>query len=160
MLYWLFVFVFVSFLGSAVYVRPSSDKVKSSYLQFSNQLQPLYEKATNFAILESKDLGELPSSIFTICGSIYIGFYRGFPTFYTVRRNDGETLWFSLSIANQDTTGEIYQPAITYFGGSVMSKTGGKFRLRPHGWSHACVFYSYECVTDGRQYFYRPVDRR
>ena len=116
------------------------DKVKSKYLQFSNQqLEALPEKATNFAILESEDLGELPLSIFTICGSIYIGFYRGKPTFYAVRRNDNNSLLFCLFIENQDTTEEVYTAGFTYFGGDVLSMTGGKLRLRPHAWSHACT---------------------
>ena len=132
--------VFVVFLLSAVYVQPSySTNVNSKYLQFSNQSQPLSKIAISFATLESQDLGKLPSSTFTICGSIYIGFYRGVPTFYTVRRNDQKTLWFSLSIDNQDTAEEVYLPVFTYFGGIVMSNTGGKLVLRPHAWSHACT---------------------
>ena len=125
---------------SAVFTQPSySDEVTSIYLKFSNQSEHFYEKAINFAILESADLNELSSSLFTICGSIYIGFYRDVQSFYAVRRNNGETLWFSLSIPNQDTTEEVYTPIIFYFGGSVTSNTGGKLRLRPHAWSHACT---------------------
>ena len=132
--------LFVSFMFSAVYLQFSySDKVKAKYLQFSNQSEPLPEKATNFAILESGDLGELPSSIFTICGSMYIKFYRGYQTFYKVRRNDGETLWFSLNLDNQDTTQDTYTVVLYFFGGSAFSNTGEKLRLRPHAWSHACT---------------------
>ena len=131
---------FVFFTLSAVYGQPSySDKVESKYLQFSNQSQVLSEKATNFATLESRDLRELPSSQFTICGSIYIGFYRGVPSFYTVRRNGGEKLWFSLYISNQDITEEVYTLIFAYFDGGVLSNSGGKLRLRPHAWSHACT---------------------
>ena len=129
-----------SLIVSADFVRPStSHSVKSKQLQFSSQLKPLPSSATNFAILESRDLDSLTSSKFTICGSIYIGFYRGFPNFYTVRRNDHTTLWFSLSMDNQDTREEAYKTVFTYFGGSVLSNTGVKLRLRPHGWSHACT---------------------
>ena len=131
--------VLLLFLSEFACQTSHSEKVKSKYFQFSNQLEPLQEKATNFAILKSKDFGKLSSSTFTICGSIYIGFFRGFPTFYTLRRNDGETLWFSLSIVNQDTTEEVYTQAIYYFGGCVFSNTDGKLRLRPHAWSHACT---------------------
>ena len=128
------------FVLTAVYLQPSySEKVVSTYLQFSNQLEPELKEATNFAILESGDLGELPSSKFTICGSIYIAFYRGVPTFYTVRKNDHTTVWFSLSINNQDTTEEIYKPFFNYFGGNSYPKTGSRLRLRPQAWSHACT---------------------
>ena len=131
---------FALLILSAVDLQPSAaDKGRSKHLQFSNHLEPLPEIATHFAILESQDVGELASRIFTMCGSIYIGFYRGYPTFYTVRRNGNDTLWFSLSLANQDTIEEVYTPYLTYFGGSVMSTTGGKMRLRPQAWSHACT---------------------
>ena len=130
----------VFFILSAGYMQLlSSNKVKSKYFQFSNQLEPLSTKATNFALLESVDLGELSSSTFTICGSIYIRFYRGYPAFYTLRKNDQKTLWFSLFIETQDTISEAYQPGVAFHGGVVTSNTGNKLRLRPHAWSHACT---------------------
>ena len=135
-----FLFLVIFLILSEVAWHPSfSEKVKSKYFQFSNQLKPLLQKATNFAILKSKDLSQLPSSKFTICGSIYIGYYRGYQAFYTVRRNDHATLWFSLGINNQDTKEEVYSPVLFYFGGDVISNTGNKLRLRPHAWSHACT---------------------
>ena len=134
----LFVFLLVFLFLSVVYVQICyADKVKLKYLQFSNQSEPLSETPTNFAILESGDLRELPSSTLTIYGSIYIGFYRGIQTFYTMRRNAGETLWFSLYIFY--TTGDAYLVGFNYFGGIVFGNTGGKVRLRPHAWSHACT---------------------
>ena len=133
--------VFILFLiVSPIFEQPSySDKVKSMYLQFSNQSETMTEKATNFAILESGDLGDSTFRIFAICGSVYIGFFRSQPTFYTVRRNDHKTLWFTLSILNQDTTKEVYTAIFNYFGGSALSSSVGKLRLRPHAWSHACT---------------------
>ena len=116
-----------------------ADKVRSKYLQFSNQLEPLSERPTHFAILESGYMDDLTFSKFAICGSIYIGFYRGQQTFYTVRTNDGHILWFSLTLDNQDTTEVVYRPAIFYFDGIVSSNPGSKLRLRPHAWSHACT---------------------
>ena len=76
---------------------------------------------------------------FTICGSIYIGFFRGRQTFYTVRKSIQHTLWFALSIWEQDTSKGVYKSEIYYFGGSVFSNTGGKVTLIPHAWSHACT---------------------
>ena len=131
----LLVYLVVFLILSEVVLQPSY----SRYLQFSNQSEPLSRKASSFAILNSGDLRVLQSSIFTICGSIYISFFRGYPTFYTLRRNDGKTLWFSLAIGNQDTKDEIYLTIFMYYGGSVVSNTGGKLRLRPHAWSHACT---------------------
>ena len=51
----------------------------------------------------------------------------------------GRHFGFFLSLFNQDTTEEVYRPDFSYFGGSVLSNTGGKLRLRPHAWSHACT---------------------
>ena len=131
---------FASFLVSAFYVKPLySNKVKSKYLQVSTQSQPLSDKATNFAIINSEDLGELQSSKLSICSSIYINFFRCQAAFYTLRRNNGQTLWFSLYISNQDTKQELYNMGFKYFGGSARSNTGGKLRVRTHAWSHACL---------------------
>ena len=135
----LFLLLVVFLFLPAVSLLPThSEKVNYKYFKFSNQLEPLSIEATNFAILESGDLGELPSSTFTICGSIYIGFYQGRQTFYTLRRNDHKTLWFSLTIDSQDIAEEVYIPTIFYFDGGAPSNTGGKLKLRPHSWSHAC----------------------
>ena len=134
----MFLVVFL-FLSEIVWQPCYSETVKSKYFQFSNQLEPLPSKATHFAILKSEDLAGKPFTKFTICGSIYIRFYQGQPTFYTLRRNDQTTLWISLTINNQDPSEEVYLPVLFYFGGSILSNTGGKLRLRPHAWSHACT---------------------
>ena len=115
------------------------DRVKSKYIQFSNQIDPPLREATNFATLKSGDFGKFSYDRFTICGSIYIGFYRSYQTFYTVRRNRLQTLWFSLSIYNQDTTEEVYTSGFYYFDNVIYSNTGCKVTLRPHAWSHACT---------------------
>ena len=116
-----------------------SQKVKFKYLKFSNQKGPVLSEASNFATLKSGSLNGLPQNKFTICSSIYIGFYRGHQTFYTLRRNNQNTLWFSLTIDNQFTTEDEYSTQLPYFGGSVLSNTGEKLRLNPHAWSHACT---------------------
>ena len=56
-----------------------------------------------------------------------------------MRRNSKETLWFSLYIYDQDTNEEVYTSMFFYFNDVVLSNTGGKLRLRPHAWSHACT---------------------
>ena len=111
----------------------------SKYLQFSNQREAILDEATNYAILKSGTLNELPSSRFTICSSIYVAFFRGYQSFYTVRKNDHDTLWFSLNFENQYLTEGIYKSVIFYYGGSVFSNTDGQLRLKPHAWSHACT---------------------
>ena len=133
-------FSFAFLYMSAVHLQLSfCNKVKLEYIQFSNQLGTQLKEARNYATLKSGDFDELSSGRFTICGSIYIGFFRGVQTFYTLRRNRQETLWFSLSINNQDTTDEVYGSVFCYFGGVMLSNTIGKLRLRPHAWSHACT---------------------
>ena len=127
------------FLILACNLQFSSETETSKFFKFSNQEDPLLITATNFATLKSEDLGHLPESRFTICGSIYIGFYRSYQTFYTLRRNYQDKLWFSLTINNQNTAKELYTTVISYFGGSVFPNMGAKLRLRPHAWSHACT---------------------
>ena len=82
--------------------------VASSYLKFSNQLGPPLKEATSFATLKSRDLAKIPSRRFTICGSIYIGFYRGYQIFYTVQTPGQVRPWFALTIDNQDTVGTLH----------------------------------------------------
>ena len=112
--------------------------VISTYLQFSNQTENYkIQHATNNATLISKDLVALPSHRFTICGSMYIGFFRGNKAFYTVRKNGEDRVWFTLLINNQDTKKSSYTTRLDYFGLTVFSNTGAKLGLRPHSWSHA-----------------------
>ena len=66
-------------------------------------------------------------------------FFRGLQSFYRVKRNRQESLWFSLTINNQDTAKGVYLSSLYYVDGVVLSNTGGKLRLRPHAWSHACT---------------------
>ena len=114
-----------------------NSSLASKYLKFSYQNEPPIDEATNHAILNSEPLMELPSARFTICSSIFVAFFRGYQSFYTVWKSDQETLWFSLFFENQDTTQEIYKSIITYDGGSVYSKKGAEVTLKPHAWSHA-----------------------
>ena len=130
---------------TAIHLQLSySNKNESKYFQFSNQKGPPLAETRNFATLKSGDVGQLSSGKFTMCGSIYINFFRGSQTFYTVRRNRQETLWFSLNIYNQDTTEEVYTSWVKYFNGAVSSNTGGNLRLRPHAWSHSCTTFDVE----------------
>ena len=119
------------------YLPLACSRTTQKILKFSNQSGPAFEEATNFATLDSNDLSIISSNRLTICGSIYIGFYRGSQVFYTVRSR--EKLWFSMALDNQDTTEEIYSAFIKYFGGTIGSIAGAKLTLNPHSWSHACT---------------------
>ena len=56
--------LFIAFILSAIYVEPLySDNVKLKYLQFSNPVNLLPEKAINFAIQESGDFDERPRDL-------------------------------------------------------------------------------------------------
>ena len=84
-------------------------------LEFSNQKEDVQIQATTYATLKSEH--RLESGKFTICSSIYIGYFRGYQAFYTLRRN--ETLWFSLMITEQDlqTGGYNYDVLLAFNGG-------------------------------------------
>ena len=96
-------------------------------------------ESTNVATLTSRDLVSLPFNRFTICGSMYIGYFRGTKAFYAVRKNGMDKLWFAVTIINQDTKDSSYTTMLDYFGSTVYSNTGAKLGLRPHSWSHACT---------------------
>ena len=116
-----------------------SSPVKFKYLKFTTQKDAVCTEAINFATLKSGGSSLSLTKRFTICGSIYIGYFRGYQSFYTVRKTGQKTLWLSLSLYSQQVSEETYLPAIFYFDSSILPNTGGKLRLRPHGWSHACT---------------------
>ena len=106
---------------------------------FSNQQGPSLMEAKNFAVLKSEALMEMPSNRFTICGSIYIGYFRGYQVFFSMTKNDQKTLWFFLAIENQDINDEIYQVYFSHLEGGIHSKPTARLPLQPHAWSHACT---------------------
>ena len=128
----------VSVILLAGYFQVSfSRTVTSKYFQFSDQKEGTLTLATNYATIKS--VGSVHSNRFTICSSIYIGFFRDWQTFFTLRSNGAEKLWLSLSLTSQDASGQAYTPKINYFDGSVLSTESAKLRLRPHAWSNACA---------------------
>ena len=110
--------------------------VKSlTYLKFSDQTKNVLREATHFATLKSGVSGVLQSNRFTICGSVFIRYFRFAHAFYTVRKNNHKTLWFSLRMEQKNS--EKYDISLFYFGNA---KTGAaRVSLRPHAWSHACT---------------------
>ena len=66
------------------------------YLEFSNQKEVVVKQATNYAILNGGSTSKPDIKGFTICGSIYVGFYRSKQAFYTLSQNSLDILWFSL----------------------------------------------------------------
>ena len=69
-----------------------------NFLQFSNQTEAYFEEARNYAILNGGSTSKLQDKGFSICGSIYVGYFIGWQSFYTMGQNgnDNDTLWFSL----------------------------------------------------------------
>ena len=108
----------------------------TTYLEFSKQNDEVLTQGTNFATLKLPSRVFLSSNEFTICGSIYIAYSRGPLAFYTLRKSDEITLWFSVWMA-VTSSNERYTVAFYYSGGSVLSSLDVK--LRPHAWSTACT---------------------
>ena len=105
-------------------------------LEFSNQKEDFQIQPTTYAILKSEHM--LESARFTICSSIYIGYFRGGQAFYTLRRHD--TLWFSLTITEQDLHRGVYSYNVFLaFNGGGEFGNADKLSLRPHAWSHSCT---------------------
>ena len=113
--------------------------ISSKYLMFSNQQGPNMNEAKNFATLKSDALMEVPWNRFTICSSIYIGYFRGYQAFFSLKKNDQETLWFSVAIESQDIAEGIYQVYFSHLDCGIYNKPGAHLSLRPHAWSHACA---------------------
>ena len=110
-------------------------------LQFSTQVGVVTEVPQTYATLKSGTKGVSITKTFTICCSIYIGYFRTRPAFFTMRADGKVKLWFSLFISEQDILTNIYSVNFQYYDSSVMSsRTPGKeLFLRPHAWSHACT---------------------
>lgn len=102
-------------------------------LQFGNQQEAALNVPTNLATLASPVSSSSSSQAFTICSSIYIGFFRGHQAFYTMRRDGVEDLWFSLYLIQED------QPDFNHLGGSKIPGDISGLKLRAHAWSHACT---------------------
>ena len=130
---------FVIICISIFYLILIVNTTESRSFKFSNQTEAVLKKATNYATLQSGPTKYLPSKKFTICASIYIGFFRSFQSFYTIRENLEDRLWFGLSAEYMNLEEGTYKPIITYFGGAWFSNTGNQLALRPHAWSHACT---------------------
>ena len=108
----------------------------TKYLEFSNQEEVAVNKPTNYAILKGGSASKPDTSGFTICGSIYVGYFRGRQAFYTMRQNRSDNLWFSLYLHEKEMS-LGYGVGLAYYGES--SYNTGKVPLRPHAWSHACT---------------------
>ena len=75
---WYFVLIMIALLDS---VQTSNRKK----LQFSDHLADVTEVPHNYATLKSGTKGVSFADTFTICGSIYIGYFCTRPAFFTMR---------------------------------------------------------------------------
>ena len=114
------------------------------YFKFADQAKPVLAGAENYAVLKEEpiftdeSINKPSLDEFTICSSVYIGFFRGHQAFFTLRKNREHTLWFSLYINSQDLGSVSYTSIFAYFGNSKLSKSK-QLKLKPHNWSHACA---------------------
>ena len=106
------------------------------YLKFpSNRKIPETKKIEeHFALLKNDPSGELPDK-FSICSSVFVGYFRDWTTFWTVLKKD-KTWWFSLSMY-VDLMVEKYVVWMDKEPSSIPLDEG--LSLRPWAWSHACI---------------------
>ena len=109
----------------------------NKYFELLYQASDSSATAYNYAILSSGSASIQPSSSFTICGSIYVGFFWERKVFYTLRQNGSDTLWFSLYFQKGRDYVSGYKVALTSY--ENLSYNNVKIPLRPHAWSHACT---------------------
>ena len=116
----------------------SLNSIQTTYLKFFDQHKEGITNAENYATLKSTPTDLLLKKGFSICGGIYIGYFRETTqALYTVKNNG--TVWFSLMIHSQDLERQSYKSMLSNFDGAVFSTSNAKLALRPHGWSHACT---------------------
>lgn len=111
----------------------TTSAAQPTLLQFASQQEAALDRPTNLATLATAVAPSSSSQAFTICASIYVGFFRGHQAFYTMRRDGVEDLWFSLFLIQED------QPDFNYLGGSEIPADVSGLGLRSHAWSHACT---------------------
>ena len=124
---------------------PTIKQVQCSiqYFKFADQSKPVLAGAQHYAVLKEEPTStdgsiKPPLNELTICSSAYVGYFRGHQAFYTLRKSEEDTLWFSLYINSQDLESGSYTSIFAYFGNSKLSKSKQP-KLRPHDWSHACT---------------------
>ena len=70
---------------------------ETTVLKFSDQKETVPVEATNFATLKSGTSSVVPPSKFTICGSMFINFFRAQLTFYKLRKKTIQICGFLLA---------------------------------------------------------------
>ena len=88
-----------------------------SYFVFSSQEHIPLKDLQNLVILNSEAIVSAETE-FSLCSSIYIGYFRGYQTFFTIGSED--TLWLSLSFQGQDVTSG-YNVVLSFFGGTLFN---------------------------------------
>ena len=120
--------------GAVVFSVHSTAAIE--YLHFSNQA----EDQSAQAVLESEPKTSGQAEAFTICGSMYIRYFKGYECFFTIKQSGRDALFLSLYFLVQDPT-LGYTVGLTFFGGSIPNQN--PVSLRPHAWSHACTCLLY-----------------
>ena len=136
------IFLFLLYFSSLPIIKQVQCSIQ--YFKFADQAKAVLRTgARNYAVLKEEPIftdGSIkaPLDEFTICSSVYIGYFRGHQAFYTLRQNKEDTLWFSLYINSQDMESGSYTSIFAYFGNSKFSNSK-ELKLKPHDWSHACT---------------------
>ena len=106
-------------------------------IQFSSQQEEYVQKSQHISILETTQEKPIPEE-FTLCSAIFIRYFRGQQSFFSLYKGDNRTLWFSLNVAYQNLEDDRYTVYFNMYGKGMNLKTN-TMKLRPFDWSFACI---------------------
>ena len=127
----------ISVLFALIFIHHTSS---IHYFEFSSQSESYEQFGQNYAILSSGARGQFQNDGFTICGSIFVGYFRGRQAFYTLKQSGSDALLLSLFFETGRDLNSGYTLIVSFGGGTVFNS--GKVDLKPHAWSHACTSVS------------------
>ena len=114
------------------------NKKRMNYIEFPADRKipdTKLEEQKHLAILVDEELETLPDQ-FSICSSIYMGYYRDSMIFFTIVAPDS-LRWLNVNIHHDDVD---FSKEVVWLNAKFSSIIGDGFNpIRPWAWSHSCV---------------------
>ena len=110
---------------------------KSEYLRFPSERKIPEEvlQPQHYALLQKENLEELPEQ-FSICSSMLIEYFRDYPTFFVILKEDSSSYWIAVDV-NSDLKSLNYDIWLETSFGNIVGDKG--IPARPWRWSHLCA---------------------
>ena len=110
---------------------------RNKYLQFPKDrvIPDRTEEPEHYAVLKCDPIGKLPEQ-FSICGSIFIGYFRDIQMPIRIFKDD-QSNWFRIEIDEQNFATEKY--SVWLVKGTSYVELSRNMTLNPWSWSHVCI---------------------